>query len=96
MILLIDYAQKLIYNNNKITILDVKGHAKNNFVIQSAVTSLEQIHPNNLAIVTDKVVSCFFLEKQDLMLISLESWKSLLDSDSDWLIGVPSVLIIKP
>jgi hypothetical protein len=30
MILLIDYAQKLIYNNNsKITILDVKGHAKN-------------------------------------------------------------------
>jgi hypothetical protein len=56
MILLIDYAQKLIYNNNsKITILDVKGHAKN-FVIQSAVTSLEQIHPNNLAIVTDKVV----------------------------------------
>jgi hypothetical protein len=30
------------------------------------------------------------------MLISLESWKSLLDSDSDWLIGVPSVLIIKP
>ncbi|MFB0909583.1 MAG: cation:proton antiporter, partial [Flavobacterium sp.] len=88
---LIDYAQKLIYNNNsKITILDVKGHAKNNFVIQSAVTSLEQIHPNNLAIVTDKVVSLPFLEKQDLMLISLESWKSLLDSDSDWLIGVPS------
>jgi Kef-type K+ transport system membrane component KefB len=94
---LIDYAQKLIYNNNStITILDVKGHAKNNFVIQSAVTSLEQIHPNNLAIVTDKVVSLPFLEKQDLMLISLESWKSLLDSDSDWLIGVPSVLIIKP
>jgi hypothetical protein len=32
---LIDYAQKLIYNNNsKITILDVKGHAKNNFVFK--------------------------------------------------------------
>ena len=94
---LIDYAQKLIYNNNsKITILDVNGHVKNNFVIQSAVTSLEQIHPDNLSIVTDKVVSLPFLEKQDLMLISLESWKSVLDSDSDWLIGVPSVLIIKP
>jgi hypothetical protein len=56
--------------------------------------TLEQIHPNNLAIVTDKVGRFAFLEKQDLMLISLESWKSLLDSDSDWLIGVPS--IIKP
>ncbi|CAM2840938.1 cation:proton antiporter domain-containing protein [Flavobacterium frigoris] len=94
---LIDYAQKLIYNNNsKITVLDVNGHVKNNFVIQSAVTSLEQIHPDNLSIVIDKLVSLPFLEKQDLMLISLESWKSVLDSDSDWLIGVPSVLIIKP
>ena len=76
--------------------MDVNGHVKNNFVIQSAVTSLEQIRPDNLSIVTDKVVSLPFLEKQDLMLISLESWKSVLDSDSDWLIGVPSVLIIKP
>ncbi|TDE06519.1 cation:proton antiporter domain-containing protein [Flavobacterium hiemivividum] len=94
---LIDYAQKIIYNNNStITLLDVNGHVKNNFVIQSAVTSLQQIHPDNLTIVTDKVVSVPFLEKQDLMIISLESWKSLIDSNSDWLIGVPSVLIIKP
>jgi hypothetical protein len=60
------------------------------------VNSLEQIHPDNLSIITDKVVSLPFLEQQDLMLISLESWKSVLDSDSDWLTGVPSVLIIKP
>jgi Kef-type K+ transport system membrane component KefB len=94
---LIDYAQKLINNNNsKITILDVNGHVKNNFVIQSAVKSLEQIHPNNLTILEEKMVDLAFLDHQDLMLISLESWKSLLDSDSDWLIGVPSVLIIKP
>jgi hypothetical protein len=63
--------------------LDVNGHVKNNFVIQSAVTSLEQIHPDNLSIVTDKVGKFAFPRKQDLMLISLESWKSLLDSDSD-------------
>ena len=94
---LIDYAQKLIYNtNSNITLLDVNGHIRNNFVIQSAVNSLEQIHPDNLSIITDKVVSLPFLEQQDLMLISLESWKSVLDSDSDWLTGVPSVLIIKP
>jgi hypothetical protein len=86
--------RKIIYNNTKKPFWMLKGHAKNNFVIQSAVTSLEQIHPNNLAIVTDKVVGLLFLEKQDLMLISLESWKSLLDSDSDWLIGVPSVLLL--
>jgi Kef-type K+ transport system membrane component KefB len=93
---LIEYAQKLISNNNStITILDVNGLVKNNFVIQSAVTSLQQIHSDNLSVVLDKVVSLPFLEKQDLMLISLESWKAVVDTDSDWLIGVPSVLILK-
>lgn len=94
---LIDYAQKLINNNNsKITILDINGHVKNNFVIKSAVNSLEQIHSSNLTVVNDKTVSLNFLANQDLMLISLESWKALLELDNDWLIGVPSVLIIKP
>jgi hypothetical protein len=57
---LIDYA--LIYNNKKSPFW-MLGHAKNNFVIQSAVTSLEQIHPNNLAIVTDKVGLFFWRNK---------------------------------
>ena len=94
---LIDYAQKLIFNNNsKITILDVNGHVKTNFVIQSAVDSLEQKYPNNIGILTDSIVDAAFLDKQDLMLVSLESWKILLDSDIAWLGGVPSVLIMKP
>lgn len=93
---LIDYAQKLINNNNsKVVILDVNNHVQNNFVLQSAVNSLEQNHANNIEVVSEKTVSLAFLEKQDLLLISLESWKTLLDSDSDWLIGVPSVLILK-
>jgi hypothetical protein len=37
-----------------------------------------------------------FLLKQDLMIISLESWKNLVDSQSVWLSNIPSVLIIKP
>ena len=94
---LIDYAQKLINNNNsKIVILDINNHVQNNFVLQSAVASLEAQHADNIAVLLGKEVATAFLEQQDLMLISLESWKSLLDSDADWLIKVPSVLIIKP
>ena len=94
---LIDYAQKLINNNNsKIVILDINNHVQNNFVLQSAVASLEAQHADNIAVLLGKEVAAAFLEQQDLMLISLESWKSLLDSDADWLIKVPSVLIIKP
>jgi hypothetical protein len=94
--LLIDYAQKLISNNNsKIVVLDVNGHVRTNFVIQSAVNSLEQKYPNNMEIVLENSVDTAFLENQDLMLISLEGWKVLMDSDATWLDGVPSVLIIK-
>ncbi|UFH36024.1 cation:proton antiporter [Flavobacterium acetivorans] len=93
---LIDYAQKLIYNNNsKIMILDVNGHVNTNFVMESAINSLQQRYPNNIGLIEDKIIKKEFLAEQDLMLISLESWKTLVDSRSDWLSGVPSVLILK-
>lgn len=93
---LIDYAQKLIYNNNsKIMILDVNGHVKTNFVLESAINSLQQKYPNNIGLTKDEIIKKEFLAKQDLMLISHESWKTLVDSRSVWLSGIPSVLILK-
>lgn len=93
---LIDYAQKLIFNNNsQITVLDVNGHVKTNFVMKSAINSLEQKYANNIVAINDKIIKKEFLAKQDLMIISIESWKALVDSQSVWLSGVPSVLIIK-
>ena len=93
---LIDYAQKLIFNNNsKIVILDVNGHINTNFVLKSAVNSLEQKYSNNITLVNDKIIKKEFLAMQDLMIISIESWKELVDSGSSWLSKVPSVLIMK-
>jgi len=93
---LIDYAQKLIYNNNsEIMVLDVNGQVNTNFVIKSALDSLAQKFPQNITLMTDKIIKKEFLAKQDLMIISLESWKSLVDSRSIWLSRVPSVLILK-
>ena len=94
---LIDYAQKLIHNNkSKVVVLDVNGHIKSNFVIGSAISSLEHKFPNNITLYGEKIIKKEFLAEQDLMMISLESWKALVDSRSVWLSGVPSVLIIKP
>lgn len=94
---LIDYAQKLIYNNDStVTFLDINGHVGSNFVIGSAISSLKQKFPTNIVLDTESILKMDFLEKQDLMMVSLESWKDLLDSRSVWLSGVPSVLIIKP
>ena len=93
---LIDYAQKLIYNNDsKIKILDVNGHIHTNFVIGSAISSLKHKYPDNIIMKKDNIINKEFLAKQDLIIISLESWKTLVDSGSDWLSGIPSVLIIK-
>ena len=94
---LIDYAQKIIFNNNAIVaFLDINGHMQSNFVIASALSSLKQKFPNNVILDNESILTDDFLIKQDLMIVSLESWKDLLDSRPVWLIGVPSVLIIKP
>ncbi|MFV8324514.1 cation:proton antiporter [Flavobacterium sp. ZS1P14] len=93
---LLDYAQKLIYNNNsKIIILDVNENIESNFVIKSAINSLEQKYPKNITLMQDKIVKEEFLSNEDLMIISHENWKTLVDSRSVWLRGVPSVLILK-
>jgi hypothetical protein len=48
--------------------------------MNSAIQSLEQQFPNNISLITDKIIK--ELDQQDLMLISLESWKVLVDSRS--------------
>ncbi|MBS7256467.1 cation:proton antiporter [Flavobacterium branchiicola] len=94
---LIDYAKKLINNNgSQITVLDASGEVKNTRDIQETIRSIEQIAPNHIMIMHDRTIKKEFLENQDLMIISLDSWKKLIDSQSTWLNNTPSVLILKP
>jgi Kef-type K+ transport system membrane component KefB len=93
---LIDYVQKLIYNNNsKVMVLDVNEHINSNFVIKSALNSLEEKYPQNITLMKERIIKKEFLSNQDLMIISLESWKTLVETRSIWLSRVPSVLILK-
>ncbi|CAN1557032.1 KefB Kef-type K+ transport systems, membrane components [Flavobacteriaceae bacterium] len=94
---LIDYSQKIIFNNNAtVAFVDMNGHIESNFVIASAIDSLKQKFPTNVILDNESILKTEFLVKQDLMMVSLDSWRDLLDSRSTWLSGVPSVLIIKP
>lgn len=94
---LIEYAEKLVYNiNSKTTILDIDQQVQNNQDIELAIQTLSQNYPENIAVLTENKMKAGFLAKQDLMMISLESWKKLVDSQSVWLSTIPSVLIIKP
>jgi hypothetical protein len=93
---LIEYAQKLIHNNNsKITLIDVNNQLKSNFVLEKSIDALIEDYPQNASIISEKEMNAGFLINQDLMMISLESWKNLVDSQTIWLSNVPSTLIIK-
>jgi Kef-type K+ transport system membrane component KefB len=94
---LIEYAQNLINNNEaKATVLEINDQVKNNFIIENAIATLDKSYPNSISIISESEMKAGFLAKQDLMIISLDSWKKLVDAQSVWLSTVPSVLIIKP
>ncbi len=95
-IFLIDYAQKLINNNDtKVTLIDVNNIIINNFVLENSVYALLKKYPNNFSVLEEKTMNSGFFAKQDLMMVGLDSWKNLVDSRYPWLSKVPSTLIIK-
>lgn len=96
-VFLIDYAQKLMYNNDShVTILDNNEHTKNNFIIQNSLVALEEKHTDNFDVFQPNQINKPFLLQQDLAIFSLETWKKLVDEEVSWLADIPSVLIIKP
>jgi len=96
-VFLIDYAQKLIYNNDAhVTILENNRQTKNNFIVENAFEALEQKHPDNIEVLNPEKISKPLLANQDLVIFSLETWKKLVDDEVTWLTDIPSVLIIKP
>jgi Kef-type K+ transport system membrane component KefB len=94
---LLEYAQKLIHNNNaQIRIMDALDEVKKNAIIQENIRAIEQVAPNHIMMMKEKTIEKSFLAQQDLILISLESWKKLVDSQNKWLNDTPTILIVKP
>ena len=92
---LINYAQKLIHNSGaQVIILDIEGKIKNDAETKEKIRAIEQVAPSHIMLQKEQVVEKEFLKEQDLMLISSESWKRLLESKKPWLSEIPSTLII--
>lgn len=92
---LLEYAKRLINNNNsQIIILDAAGQIRNNIEVKELIRSIEQVAPNHITLYNEKKIEKEFLNAQDLMLVSSKSWKNLIDSKSLWLSDIPSTLII--
>jgi len=93
---LIQFAQKLIHNSgSQITLLDVARLVKNNAEFKEKIRAIEQKAPNHINLLNERIIDKEFLASQNMMIVSIESWKKLLDSKSIWLSHIPSTLILK-
>jgi Kef-type K+ transport system membrane component KefB len=94
--ILIPFAQKLINNSqSQITLLDINGLIKRNPQTKETIRAIEQSAPNHIHIVSSSTINKETLEDKDLLIISVESWKKLVETKSVWLSDIPSTLIIE-
>lgn len=92
---LLSYAQKLINNNGaQVIITDSANIVKKNGEMKEEIRAIEHMAPNHIALYSEKVIKKEFVQQQDLMIISLESWTLLVESKSLWLSEIPSTLIV--
>ncbi|WP_018341815.1 cation:proton antiporter [Cytophaga aurantiaca] len=92
---LFDYAQKFIYNSGaQVVVLDAAGEIKNNSETKEKISKIEKDAPNHITLQNQRVIGKAFLQQQDIMIISLNSWKKLVETKSVWLSDIPSTLII--
>ena len=91
---LIRYAQKLISNSgSQITVFDVAGSI-NDSEIKETIRAIEHNASNHINLLPDQEFDASMLQNQDLVIISIASWKKLFDSRSRWFTAFPSVLIM--
>jgi len=93
---LLVYAQKLIHHSDaRIAILDTSGIIQTHPELKESIRMIEQVAPNHIALQSQPKLDKEFMSQQDLMLISHDSWKKAVESQSIWLSNTPSVLIMK-
>lgn len=94
---LLFYVRKLISNNESdVIILDAIGIIQKNPELKAAILAIEQDSPDRIALYDEQPIASILPGKQDLLLISFDSWKKAIEKSSEWLQDTPSVLVVKP
>lgn len=92
---LVKYVQKLIRNSqSQVTLVDAAGQLKHHPEIKEAIRAIEQVASNHIQLLSERKLDATFLEKYDLMMISYEGWKKVVDDKNSWLPDIPSTLIL--
>ncbi|KAF2326453.1 cation:proton antiporter domain-containing protein [Flavobacterium ginsenosidimutans] len=90
-----NYVQKFIQNTDaRIEILDVEGKIMSDLDTKEKIRLMEQAASSQLSLRKEHSIEKDYLNQQDLMLISIDGWKHLVETKSPWLTNIPSTLII--
>jgi len=93
---LMAYIQRLIHNSGtQVTVTDTAEIIKNHIEIKEVISAIEHVTPNNITVSRTKIIDEQFMKPFQLMIISTDGWKKLVDSRQEWISKTPSVLILQ-
>jgi Kef-type K+ transport system membrane component KefB len=89
------YAAKFAGNGAYITLVYHSAELGRMPALQAEISALQKTIPESLRIVADQKIDKSFLKKFDLLLLSTEGWRHLVEQRSKWLSHTPTVIIFK-
>jgi len=91
-----EYSEMLIENSDAEIVVWQNEESNSGFqLIKENIISINEKYPNKIHATKNKSIDKNFLNDFDLILISIETWKKINESDDNWLEDCPSLLIIK-
>jgi Kef-type K+ transport system membrane component KefB len=95
-VVLMHLIKKLIISSNAhITLYDAGGQWSESQPLVAAVAALEHGNPTGIVQLPATAMNRDLMREFDLMLVSLEGWTRLIDSEAEWLDSTPSTLIVR-
>jgi Kef-type K+ transport system membrane component KefB len=93
---LIEFIQRFIKNSEaQVTVTDPTDLIRKHTEIKEAIRAIEQEAPNHITLNNESIIDELLLRNFQLMIISADGWKKLVDSRVDWLNQTPSILILR-
>lgn len=93
---LIKYIKRFINNSDaQVTITDSSDLIRRNTEIRESIRAIEQEAPNHITWSNELLINEQLIQNYQLMVISAEGWKKLVDSRVTWLNYTPSILILR-
>ncbi len=93
---LLEYVHKFINNNDsQVIIMEFENVISSHPEIIQTIKSIENVKPHHISILNEKEIQKEFLNRKDLVMLSVNSLRKLINKKSEWIIQSNSLLVMK-